>query len=80
MGLLSHGGESNQETPFSLTYGMKAIIPLEMNIPIIRVASYDPCTNEEAQVVSIDFIEELRDHAYIKNTAYRQSTIYEVSQ
>uniref|UniRef100_A0A2N9GEB2 Uncharacterized protein n=1 Tax=Fagus sylvatica TaxID=28930 RepID=A0A2N9GEB2_FAGSY len=37
---------STGETPFSLTYGVEAVIPLEVGLPTIRTEYYDPVTNE----------------------------------
>nr|GEU74807.1 reverse transcriptase domain-containing protein [Tanacetum cinerariifolium] len=41
-----HAGLSNGETPFSLTYGTKAVIPVEIGMPTLRTAKVD--MNNEA--------------------------------
>lgn len=63
------------ETPFSHTYGMEEVILVEMNIPIVRIASYNTCSNGEVQVAALDLIKELRDQSYVKSSAYRRSTM-----
>ncbi|GJS73102.1 reverse transcriptase domain-containing protein [Tanacetum coccineum] len=39
---------SNGETPFSLTYGTKAVIPAEIGMPTLRTAELDLTKNDEA--------------------------------
>ncbi|GJX51427.1 reverse transcriptase domain-containing protein [Tanacetum coccineum] len=39
---------SNGETPFSLTYGTKAVIPTEIGMPTLRTAEIDQAKNNEA--------------------------------
>ena len=38
---------STGETPYSLTYGMEAIIPLEVGLPTIRSEIFEPANNDE---------------------------------
>jgi hypothetical protein len=37
---------STGETPFSLTYGIKVVIPLEVGLPTLRSEEYDQEDNE----------------------------------
>ena len=37
---------STRETPFSMTYGTKAIIPLEIGFPTLRTSSFTPSNND----------------------------------
>ncbi|GKD21102.1 hypothetical protein Tco_1222805 [Tanacetum coccineum] len=39
---------SNEDTPFSLTYGTEAVIPAEIGMPTLRTAEVDPVQNNEA--------------------------------
>ncbi|GJW44749.1 reverse transcriptase domain-containing protein [Tanacetum coccineum] len=39
---------SNEETPFSLTYGTEAVIPAETGMPTLRTMEVDPTKNDEA--------------------------------
>ena len=38
---------STGETPFSMTYGAEAIIPLETGFPTLRISSFNPNDNDE---------------------------------
>ena len=49
---------STGETPFSMTYGAKTIIPLETGFPMLRTSSFDPSNNDELLGQSLDLIEE----------------------
>ncbi|GJZ95991.1 hypothetical protein Tco_0668325 [Tanacetum coccineum] len=57
---------SNGETPFSLTYGMEAVIPTEIGMPTLRTAEIDPTKNNEALGMNLDLIEERREQASIQ--------------
>ena len=54
---------STRETPFSLTYGAKAIIPLETRFPTIRTSSFTPSSNDGLLEKSLDLIGKLRENA-----------------
>uniref|UniRef100_A0A2N9JAP2 RNase H type-1 domain-containing protein n=1 Tax=Fagus sylvatica TaxID=28930 RepID=A0A2N9JAP2_FAGSY len=62
---------STGETPFSLTYGVEAVIPLEIGLPTIRTEYYDPVTNETSLATDLDLAEERRDSALIHLAAYQ---------
>uniref|UniRef100_A0A2N9EZ43 Uncharacterized protein n=1 Tax=Fagus sylvatica TaxID=28930 RepID=A0A2N9EZ43_FAGSY len=70
---------STGETPFSLTYGVEAVIPLEIGLPTIRTEYYDPVTNETSLATDLDLAEEMRDSALIHLAAYQDGLrrIYE---
>nr|GEU32500.1 reverse transcriptase domain-containing protein [Tanacetum cinerariifolium] len=57
---------SNEETPFSLTYGTKAVIPVEIGMPTLRTAEVDMIKNDEALEIILDLLEERREHATIQ--------------
>ncbi|GJS35608.1 reverse transcriptase domain-containing protein [Tanacetum coccineum] len=57
---------SNRETPFSLTYGMEAVIPAEIGMPTLRTAEMDLTKNDEALGINLDLIEEKREQAAIQ--------------
>jgi hypothetical protein len=44
------------ETPFSLTYGAEAVIPVEVRSPSFRVAYYNPGLNDEKAKVYLDLL------------------------
>ena len=51
---------STEETPFSLAYGMEAVIPLEVGLPTIRSENFDPDLNGESITLELDLAEERR--------------------
>nr|GEV86048.1 reverse transcriptase domain-containing protein [Tanacetum cinerariifolium] len=57
---------SNGETPFSLTYGTKAVIPAENGMPTLRTVEVDMAKNNEALRISLDLLEEKREQAAIQ--------------
>ena len=63
---------STEETLFSLTYGAKAIIPVEINLCSARVAEFDPAQNDELMVKCLDLLEEYREAVIIRLAEYQQ--------
>ena len=59
------------ETPFKLTYGIEAIIPLNVGLSSLRVENFDPKQNEDQLRTNLDFIEEAREQASIRMAAYQ---------
>nr|GEV29490.1 reverse transcriptase domain-containing protein [Tanacetum cinerariifolium] len=57
---------SNGETPFSLTYGAEVVIPVKIGMPTLRNAEVDVIKNDKAPRVSLDLLEEKREHAAIQ--------------
>ncbi|GJR72595.1 reverse transcriptase domain-containing protein [Tanacetum coccineum] len=49
------------ETPFSLTYGTEAVIPVEIDMPTMRTAEIDMIKNGEALEINLDLLEEKRE-------------------
>jgi len=47
-----------RETPFLMTYGAKAVIPLETRFPTLRMNSFTPSNNDGLLEKSLDLIEE----------------------
>nr|GFA01141.1 reverse transcriptase domain-containing protein [Tanacetum cinerariifolium] len=56
---------SNGYTPFSLTYGTKVVIPVEIGMPTLRIAKIDMVQNDEALKINLDLLEERREQAAI---------------
>ena len=52
---------STRETPFAMTYGAEAVIPLEANFPTLRTSSFTLCSNDELLGKSLDLIDERRE-------------------
>nr|GEX30860.1 reverse transcriptase domain-containing protein [Tanacetum cinerariifolium] len=54
---------SNGKTPFSLTYGAKAVILAEIGMPTLRTAEVVIVKNSEALGINLDLLEEKREQA-----------------
>ena len=63
---------STGETPFSMTYGVEAVIPLETGFPTSRTSSFNPSDNDEQLIKSLDLIEEKRENATVQLAYYQQ--------
>ncbi|GJR54264.1 reverse transcriptase domain-containing protein [Tanacetum coccineum] len=57
---------SNGETPFSLTYGTEAVIPVEIGMPTLRTVEVDMIKNDEDLEINLDLLEERREQAAIQ--------------
>ncbi len=56
---------STGETPFSITYGVEAVIPLEVGLPTIHSEYFDPVVNEADLATKLDLSEERKESALI---------------
>ena len=63
---------STGETPFAITYGAEAVIPLEANFPMLRTNSFTPSGNDELLRESLDLIDERKERAMIHLAYYHQ--------
>ena len=63
---------STSATPFSLAYGMEAVIPLEVGLPTLRSELCDQGLNDLNVARELDFAEERRETAAIRLAAYQQ--------
>ncbi|GJS45884.1 reverse transcriptase domain-containing protein [Tanacetum coccineum] len=52
---------SNEDTPFSITYGTEAVIPVEIGMPSIRCAEVNQAENNEGLLLNLDILEERRE-------------------
>ena len=59
------------ETPFSLTYGAKAVIPLETRFSTLRTSSFTPSSNDRMLEKSLDLIEERRERVMVQLAYYQ---------
>nr|GEU70026.1 reverse transcriptase domain-containing protein [Tanacetum cinerariifolium] len=57
---------SHGDTPFSLTYGIEAVIPVEIGMPTYRTATMDVVYNDEELRLNLDMLEERRERAAIR--------------
>ena len=63
---------STRETPFSMTYGAEAVIPLETGFLTLRTSSFCPIGNNKQLEKSLDLIEEMRENAMVQLAHYQQ--------
>ncbi|GKB07085.1 reverse transcriptase domain-containing protein [Tanacetum coccineum] len=63
---------SNEEAPFSLVYGSKAVIPIEIIIETRMIQDFDPKQNEKRRREDLDILEERREITSIKEAHYKQ--------
>ena len=63
--------KSTKETPFSMTYGAEAIIPLETGFPTLRTSSFTSSNNDGLLKKSLDLIEERRENVMVQLACYQ---------
>ena len=63
---------STGETPFSLAYDTKAVIPVECGIPSARYMWLNEDSNRDLLNHSLDTIDELHDKAHLRTALYQQ--------
>ena len=63
---------STGETPFAMTYGAVAVIPLEANFPTLRTSSFTPSSNDDLLGENLDLVEERREREMIHLAYYHQ--------
>ena len=63
---------STGKTPFSLTYGAEAVIPLEIGFLTTRTSSFNPKDNDEQLIKNLYLIEERREDAMVQLAYYQQ--------
>ena len=59
------------ETPFSMTYGVKAIFPHESGFPMLRTSSFTLNNNDGLLEKSLDLIEERRENVKVQLANYQ---------
>ena len=62
---------STGETPFSMTYGVEAVILLETGFLTPKTSSFSPSSNNELLERSLDLIEERRESAMVQLAYYQ---------
>ena len=60
------------ETPFRLTYGTEAVIPVEVGVTSTRRATFNEKGNEDKLQLNLDCLDEVRDKASSKTVKYQQ--------
>ena len=59
------------ETPFSLTYGAEAVLPVEVGLLTRRMSAYDKESNDLTRQAELDLLDEKRESALIRMAAYK---------
>ena len=62
---------STRETPFSMTYGAEAVIPLENSFSTLKTTSFSPNGNDNLLERDLDLIEERRENAMVQLAYYQ---------
>ncbi|XP_022024268.1 uncharacterized protein LOC110924581 [Helianthus annuus] len=62
---------STGETPFSLVYGLEAVIPAEIGLPSPRMLAMERQNNEQERRLDLDLLEERRENAAITEARYK---------
>jgi ribonuclease HI len=60
------------ETPFRLTYGTEAVIPVEIGLTTWRTNNYDEGSNDAQLRSNLDLVDEVRDLAEARTRVYQQ--------
>ena len=63
--------KSTGETPFSMTYGVEAIILLENGFPTMRTSTFTSDGNDELLKRSLDLVEERRENTMVQLAYYQ---------
>ena len=59
------------ETPFSMTYGVEVVIPLENDFPTMKTSTFTSDENDELLKRSLDMVEERRENAIVQLVYYQ---------
>uniref|UniRef100_A0A2N9I0U3 Uncharacterized protein n=1 Tax=Fagus sylvatica TaxID=28930 RepID=A0A2N9I0U3_FAGSY len=60
------------ETPFRLTYGTEAVIPVEVGLTTWRTNNYDEESNDAQLRSNLDLVDEVQDQAEARTRVYQQ--------
>nr|GFA42360.1 hypothetical protein [Tanacetum cinerariifolium] len=63
---------SNGESPFSLTYEMEAVLPIEIRLPTKTTKKVNLVQNEKDLRINLEVLEERREIAAIMEAAYKK--------
>ena len=63
--------KSTGKTPFSLTYGAEAVIPLENGFPTMRTSTFTSNGNDELLKKNLELVEEWRENAMVQLAYYQ---------
>uniref|UniRef100_A0A2N9IJ88 Uncharacterized protein n=1 Tax=Fagus sylvatica TaxID=28930 RepID=A0A2N9IJ88_FAGSY len=60
------------ETPFRMTFGSEAVVPVEIGLTTLRTSAYDEQQNEEQLRFNLDLIDEVRETAEARMKRYQE--------
>ncbi|XP_077241592.1 uncharacterized protein LOC143882069 [Tasmannia lanceolata] len=60
------------ESPFNLSFGTEAIIPIDIGVPSPSVTNFNEQTNGDGLAANLDLLEEAREESRIRVAAYKQ--------
>ena len=60
------------ETPFRLTYGTEAVIPVEVGVASTRREAFHEESNNDNLQINLDCLDEVREEASVRVTKYQQ--------
>ena len=60
-----------KETPFKLTFGTEAMIPLDIGLPTPQVENFNQLGNDAQLWANLDLLDEAREQALIRMVVYR---------
>ena len=60
------------ETPFKMTFGIEAVVLVEIGVSSIRNAWYDKQSNDEGLKLALDCLLEVRDDATQRMALYQE--------
>ena len=60
------------ETPFRLTYGTEAVIPMEVGVTSTRREVFHEESNDDHLRINLDCLDEVREEASVRVTKYQQ--------
>ena len=68
------------ESPFCLTYGEEALIPVKMILESHRVQKYDPEENDKLMLENLDMVEERREIARARASQHKRRITHAYNQ
>ncbi|XP_077215657.1 uncharacterized protein LOC143850283 [Tasmannia lanceolata] len=60
------------ESPFNLSFGTEAVIPVDVGTPSPRVTSFNEQLNDDGLRANLDLLEEAREESRIRVATYKQ--------
>ncbi|RDX65069.1 hypothetical protein CR513_56306, partial [Mucuna pruriens] len=66
---------TTNETPFRLTFGTEAVIPVEIGESSVRTTLFEPSENEDELRANLDMLQEVREIAHIREYVSRQECL-----